>query len=513
MLTTGGVHRRGVLAAASRMAANSAVRSAVGSLARNAVRRAGAYVGNRFRRMLGTRRPRPSTMNTRRVRTVAPLPMRRGLRRVRRSGGVPTGKRPTVGVIDHQTKKMKFSVYQHYVVPVVAVGTAPQDLAVNMSASELLFVNRPTGTIADPSTYRARQPAFYNAATKWMTFGVTGMKMEITDETGNLNITGGDLSSWLLYEHRGGAWSTVWNETDGDSHKPMLQYVDNVHPPAAIAPRWRFQKEAKWEDKSYRRAAFGVMNPNRIKFQHRGKVPFFSRYSGLRAPASVGEGANGVHIVADRRDWLPTLHLHQPDQFMQYQANQVRFAQVSVDVPDRVLRLRVKKTWFVEFADKREKRNIAKTALTFRPHEDECWLAEQLPNESQCAGCTGLDNTCVVAGAPRAGPAPDPASCTGICGESCEDMLCPPGEIPATVNAAGCVDSCAVGVVVPGGGPCFTASAAALCLDTCGTGAPFERVCALVDPTGPVCNVGFHLEQAPGGTPVCNAVAAICQAD
>lgn len=429
------------------------------------------------------------------------VPARRLLRRV------PTGGRPAVGVVDHKTRKAKFSVYQHYTLLEQLV---ERDMAITMSASELLYVNQ-TGS-ADAAAWRARQPAFYNVAAKWMSFNVTGMKMEIADETPMQQLVGGTQgfagatvlgAVSLFYDHRGGAWSTTWNETEGDSHKPMVQYVENVHPPNNVAPRWSFQKEAKWEDKSYRRALFGARTGQSNRWGGRkASRLFFKRYCGMRSAVTAGVGANGIHVEPTRRDVLPVLHLHQPDQFLQYQVSNIRFGNDTQAI--RFIRFRVKKTIYVEFVDKREMRDISRTPMGFRPHNDECYdIVERPTVDLVCGGCTGIGPgaECQIAGAPAVGPIQDPAACSSICGASCESMVCGPGTIASEWNPEGCVTACAAGTFQPGA-PCFEVAAACpedasllrgCCTDACppmlgGTCAALGSV------PGNECIVGEHLE-------------------
>lgn len=395
--------------------------------------------------------------------------------------GVPRGlSTPAVGVIDHKTRRMKFSVYQHYRMPESTSQGA--DLAFNMSASEALFVFKPVGTETQPENWRARIPSFYNVAQKWMTFEMTGMKMTISAEGGTHSVYSG--TDILVVDHQGGAWSTVWNETEGVSHKPMSQYVDNVHGALDIVPRWDFQKEAKWEDKSYRAARFRAVVGGTASFMKNHRRPFFSRYSRLRSPKEIGQGDNGIHVDAARRqDWLPVLHLHQADQFMQYQVNNFIFSQSTIS---REIRFRVKKTWYVTFADKREMRNIATIANVFRPHEDETYTVKTEISSAPFQGCTDALMGCELAGDPKAGPAPDPGTC---CEATCVPLVCGPGEIPASVDAVtGCVDSCLPGTSGPG--PCFETP-----------GLP----CAAL----PVCEEGEILAPLVGDPPNC----AVCVDD
>lgn len=439
------------------------LRYSAGDVARVAFRH-GPRVYNTAKRMYDAYRNYTSGLSARRSRPFTRrvgLKARRGhvlpLRRARR---VATGSRPSVGVIDHKTRRMKFSVYQHYGISGATGAGSTRDIAITMSASELLFVFQPGATPTDAGTWRARQPAFYNVAAKWMSFNVTGMKMEISDETPVqmflTSSSGGPTT--VLYDHRGGAWSTVWNETEADSHKPMVQYVENVHPPSTVPPRWSFQKEAKWEDKSYRRAKFRPLLGQSLRSMKMHKRPFFKRYSALRSTMNAGEGQNGIHVEPTRRDVLPVLHLHQPDQFLQYQANSLFFYD-EIAPTARILRFRVKKTFYIEFVDKREMRDISRTPMSFRPHNDECWNIEQRASTDViCGGCTASvePGQCQIAGAPSVGPVQDPAACKVTCGSSCESMICPPGEVASSWTAEGCVDACLPGLVTAGA-PCFEA--------------------------------------------------------
>lgn len=412
------------------------------------------------------------------------------------------------GLIDHKSRRMKFTVYQHY-----TMGQAPDtatfyDLAINMSGSELLFVNKCDATKRD--TWRARTPHFYRVAQHWMSFAVTGMKMGIAVE--GIMRRDYPTTDYDFFRHSGGAWSTTWNETEGDSHKPMSQFVDNAR---NIAPRYRFRREAKLLDKSYRVAAFSADVANWSKrSRHR---QFFRRYVPLRRDPKIGFAMNGIDVEKTQRAWMPLLHLHQPDQFLQYQANTIGFDAFR---GAKQLTWRVKKTWYVNFVDRRERQNLMEIAPVFLPHPDETFGVNLVSNfdptypaiDTTREGCTGqppIDGCnasgCDLAKEPRVGPVPDPPECRDpICGvPPCVPLVCPEGQYPYTVDVNGCANSCAVGQAFPGGGVGFLVDVPATlaCAQTCEFPGSGDSSCGYI--AAGECAPGQHLERATGITGPC----------